>query len=67
MMAKQSTYEKNIERLNEISTLLERGDVPLEELLKAFEEGIKLYRVCHSILETTESKIQTILDEGNEV
>lgn len=65
-MAKQSTYEKNIERLNEISTLLERGDVPLDDLLKAFEEGIKLYRVCHAILESTESKIQTILDVENE-
>lgn len=60
-MAGKSTYEKKLERLSELSTILERGDAPLEELLKVFEEGIKLYRECNSILENTEAKIQTIL------
>jgi len=60
-MAAKSNFEKKMERLGELSVLLERGDAPLEELLKVFEEGIKLYRECNAILETTESKIQTIL------
>lgn len=69
-MAVKSTFEKKLNRLNELSVILERGDAPLEELLKAFEEGIKLYRECNAILEDTESKIQTILVEqgdSNEV
>lgn len=65
-MATKSIFEKKMERLGELSIVLERGDAPLEELLKVFEEGIKLYRECNTILETTESKIQTILssEEG---
>lgn len=65
-MATKSNFEKKMERLGELSIVLERGDAPLEELLKVFEEGIKLYRECNTILETTESKIQTILssEEG---
>lgn len=62
-MAVKSTFEKKLSRLNELSVILERGDAPLEDLLKAFEEGIKLYRECNTILEDTESKIQTILVE----
>lgn len=62
-MAVKSTFEKKLSRLNELSVILERGDAPLEELLKTFEEGIKLYRECNTILEDTESKIQTILVE----
>ena len=65
-MATKSNFEKKMERLGELSIVLERGDAPLEELLKVFEEGIKLYRECNTILETTDSKIQTILtsEEG---
>lgn len=60
-MATKSNFEKKMDRLGELSVILERGEAPLEELLKVFEEGIKLYRECNTILETTESKIQTIL------
>ena len=60
-MEAKSNFEKKMDRLSELSVILERGDAPLEELLKVFEEGIKLYRECNVILETTESKIQTIL------
>lgn len=60
-MATKSSFEKKMTRLNELSVALERGEAPLEELLKIFEEGIKLYRECNAILEETESKIQTIL------
>ncbi|HAS72659.1 MAG TPA: exodeoxyribonuclease VII small subunit [Clostridiales bacterium UBA8960] len=65
-MATKSNFEKKMQRLGELSVALERGDAPLEEMLKLFEEGIKLYRECNTLLEATESKIQTILtaEEG---
>ncbi len=63
-MAAKSTFESKMNRLNDLSTALEKGDAPLEELLKIFEEGIKLYRECNAILDATESKIQTILLSG---
>jgi len=43
-MAVKSNFEKKMDRLGELSVILERGEAPLEELLKVFEEGIKLYR-----------------------
>ena len=62
-MASKSTFEKKMERLDEITQILEKGEVPLEMLLKVYEEGVKLYRECHQILSETESKIETILVE----
>ncbi len=60
-MAVKSSFEKKMDRLTELSDVLDRGDATLDELLKSFEEGIKLYRECHKILDQTEAKIQTIL------
>lgn len=60
-MAVKSSFEKKMDRLTELSDILDRGDATLDELLKSFEEGIKLYRECNKILDQTEAKIQTIL------
>lgn len=60
-MAVKSSFEKKMERLVELTNQLDRGDASLDELLKSFEEGIKLYRECNTILDQTEAKIQTIL------
>ncbi len=60
-MAVKSSFEKKMDRLTELSDILDRGDATLDELLKSFEEGIKLYRECYKILDQTEAKIQTIL------
>ena len=44
-------------RLEEIVSLLERGDTPLEEALKLFEEGSSLIRSCGSMLEKAEQVV----------
>ena len=38
-MAKKMTYEQSVQRLDEIVRSMEKGDAPLEEALKLFEEG----------------------------
>lgn len=63
MAAKKSSFEEKLNRLQEIANALEKGELTLEEMLKAFEEGIKVYRECNTILETTESKIQLLMTE----
>ncbi len=60
---RKSTFEQKITRLNEISNTLEHGDDNLENMLKYFEEGIKVYRECFEILKETETKIKMILEE----
>ena len=47
-------------RLDEIVGLLERGDAPLEESLKLFEEGTKLMKQCSGLLDKAEQKVQQL-------
>ncbi len=63
MAAKKSSFEEKLNRLQEIAIALEKGELSLEEMLKAFEEGIKVYRECNTILESTEAKIQMLMTE----
>ncbi len=50
-------FERSMARLEEIVSLLERGDTPLEESLKLFEEGSALIRSCGSMLEKAEQVV----------
>lgn len=51
-MAKtQQTFEKRLERIKEITALLEGGDLPLEQGVKLFQEGVRLSRECGAELE----------------
>lgn len=63
MAAKKSSFEEKLNRLQEIANALEKGELSLEEMLKTFEEGIKVYRECNTILESTEAKIQMLMAE----
>lgn len=45
------TFEKRLERVREIVSLLEAGDVPLEESVQLFQEGVRLSRECSLELE----------------
>lgn len=54
---KEETFEDNLKRLQEISDLLENGDIGLEESINLYEEGIKLSKICYSKLESAELKI----------
>lgn len=67
MSKKEIKFEDQMNRLKEIVSTMERGDLPLDELLLLFEEGIATYRKCNQILETTEAKIETITSDLTEV
>jgi exodeoxyribonuclease VII small subunit len=56
-MAKKMTFEDAMRRLNEIVQRLEAGDVPLEESMKLYEEGMRLGTVCRGILRDAEERI----------
>lgn len=53
-------YEENMARLEEIVANLENGNLPLEETVKLFEEGMKLSLECQTILENAEQKIKML-------
>ena len=54
---KEETFEDNLKRLQEISDLLEDGEIGLDESIKLYEEGIKLSQICYGKLEAAELKI----------
>ncbi len=51
------TFEQQITRLDQIVRALEKGDAPLEESLKLFEEGTGLIRSCSRLLDEAEQKV----------
>jgi len=63
-MTKETTeeikFEKALERLEKIVEELETGNIPLEESLKKYEEGVKLSRICSEKLSQAEKKIQVL-------
>ena len=59
------TFEQSMQRLEQIVRAMERGDVPLEESLKLFQEGTELVRSCGKLLEDAQlhvTKIMTAAD-----
>jgi len=55
------TFEQALSRLDEIVKLLERGDAPLEESLKLFEEGTALVNRCGTALDKAEQKVTILM------
>ena len=50
--------------LEKVVRELERGDLPLEESLKLFEEGVRLSRECQERLNQAERRIEVLLRDG---
>jgi exodeoxyribonuclease VII small subunit len=58
-------FEERLERLELLGEKIRRPDVPLDEAIGAFEEGIKIARTLEKDLEKVESRIELLLnDEG---
>ena len=63
----KNTFEENLLRLEEISTLLEGEELGLDESISLFEEGIKLSKNCMTALKKAELKITELKSELSEV
>ena len=61
MNEKNATFEQNMVRLEQIVRTLERGDAPLEESLKLFEEGTALVRTCGDLLDRAELQVKKVM------
>lgn len=55
------TFEQSMTRLEQIVRAMERGDVPLEESLKLFQEGTQLVQKCNALLENAQLQVKKIL------
>ena len=57
---KKLDFEASVLRLEEIVNLLERGEAPLEQAMKLFEEGAVLLRECTARLDAAEQKVSLL-------
>ena len=64
---KEKKFEEALERLEEIVKEMEAGDMILDRSLEAFEEGIKLSRLCSKKLDKAERKVEILLKDNEEV
>ncbi|MBT2731286.1 exodeoxyribonuclease VII small subunit [Carnobacterium sp. ISL-102] len=62
--AKKMKFEEAMQQLEEIVTNLERGDVPLEEALDQFQQGVSLSKFCKETLQNAEQTLTKIVDEN---
>lgn len=58
---KKQTFEESMGRLEQIVRAMERGDVPLEESLKLFQEGTQLVQTCTKLLDDAQLQIKKVL------
>ena len=56
-----ATFEQSMQRLEQIVRAMERGDVPLEESLKLFQEGTEQVRSCGKLLDEAQLQIKKIM------
>ena len=62
---KKPNFEGSMTRLEEIVSLLEKGDAPLDQAMALFEEGAKLLRECTKQLDEAEQRV-TLLTAGKD-
>ncbi len=62
-MKKEKTFEEALRELEEIVNRLEGGDLPLEEALQLFEEGVRLSRSCHTKLDEAQRRVEIVLKD----
>jgi exodeoxyribonuclease VII small subunit len=58
-----ANFEDSLKKLESIVGQLEQGDLPLEESLKLFEEGVSLSALCKQELDAAEGKVQMLVKQ----
>ena len=61
MNKENKTFEENLQRLEQIVRAMERGEAPLEESLKLFQEGTELVRCCGKLLDEAELQVKKVM------
>lgn len=59
----QPSFEAALKRLEGVLESLEHGDLPLEQSLAAFEEGVRLVKFCQQKLDEVEKRVELVLKD----
>lgn len=61
MKKENMSFEESMQRLEQIIRAMERGEVPLEESLKLFQEGTQLVASCEKMLDNAQLQVKMVL------
>jgi exodeoxyribonuclease VII small subunit len=67
MEPKNISFEEAIAELEQIVLKLEQGDVPLEEAISYFKQGMELSKLCDDKLKSVEEQMAVILGDNGEL
>jgi exodeoxyribonuclease VII small subunit len=62
---KKKSFEDALAKLEDITNELEKGELPLEDSLKYFDEGVKLAEYCNSKLSDAQRKVEILLKKDD--
>jgi len=65
-MAKEK-FEEAMNKLEGLVRKMETGEMTLEESLKAFEEGVRLSRLCAARLDEAERRVELLIRENQQI
>ncbi|MCD6572725.1 MAG: exodeoxyribonuclease VII small subunit [Thermoplasmata archaeon] len=60
---KEIKFEEALKKLEKITEELENGNLGLDEMIKKFEEGVQLFKLCKKKLQEAELKIERLMEE----
>jgi exodeoxyribonuclease VII small subunit len=63
---RQPGFEQTLADLETLVARLESGELPLDQALAAFEQGVKLTRACQNALQAAQQKVQILTQQGTE-
>lgn len=59
------TFEEAMVKMEGIVGQLEQGDLPLEDMIALYKEGMELSKLCGDTLKNAEATIETLVKEGD--
>jgi len=58
-------FEESMEKLQNLVSEMEKGNISLDESIDKFEEGMKLIKECRQALENARGRVEKVLENGN--
>ena len=65
-MAEKVTFEQDMKNLEEIVKRLEQGDIPLEEAIEKFKQGMDLSKKLQNTLLLAEERLTKVIDDNGD-
>ncbi|WP_164218084.1 exodeoxyribonuclease VII small subunit [Virgibacillus sp. YIM 98842] len=67
MKTDEISFEEAMEKLEEIVSKLEEGEIPLEKAINYYQEGMQLSKICNDKLENAQEKMTQIMSEEGKI